>query len=139
MNRLLVTALLPICIGFALAFSGNVGSAIAEDAGLLADIPAPPSSKSLGTEAVSSGGQQASYSTSANPGAVIDSYKQALPAAGWTVTSSGGSVGSSGGGAGLQATNGPKYLSINAGGPAGMTFVHVCVWPVHPKDDHCGD
>jgi len=39
----------------------------------------------------------------------------------------------------LQATNGPKYLSINAGGPAGMTFVHVCVWPAHPKDDHCGD
>ena len=73
MNKSLVTAPLVVCMGFALAFSGNVGSAIAEDAGLLADIPPPPGSKSLGTEA----GQQASYSTSANPDAVINSYKQA--------------------------------------------------------------
>ena len=44
-----------------------------------------------------------------------------------------------GGGAGLQATNGPKYLSVNAGGPAGMTFVSVCVWPAKPNNDNCGD
>ena len=77
MNKSLVTAPLVGCMGFALSFYRNVGSAIAEDAGLLADIPTPPGSKSIGTEA----GQQASYSTSANPGAVIDSYKQALPEA----------------------------------------------------------
>ena len=76
-DKSLVTAPLVVCMGFALAFPGNVCSAIAEDSGLLADIPAPPGSKSLGTEA----GRQASYSTSANPGAVIDSYKQALPEA----------------------------------------------------------
>ncbi|MGB6949629.1 MAG: hypothetical protein WBD84_10620, partial [Methyloceanibacter sp.] len=111
-------------------------SAQADD--LLAGIPAPPDGKSLGTEAISSGGQQASYSTSADPGAVLASYQEALPGAGWTVTGSGGAGGAYGGGGGLQATNGPKYLSINAGGPAGRTFVHVCVWPAKPSNDNCG-
>ena len=111
--------------------------AVAAEDGLLAGIPAPADSKPLGSGAAGSGGEKASYSTPANPGAVIESYKQSLTA-GWTVIASGGSGSSYGGGAGLQATNGPKYLSINAGGPAGMTFVHVCVWPEKPKDDNCG-
>ena len=50
--------------------------------------------------------EKASYSTPANPGAVIESYKQSLTGAGWTVIASGGSGSSYGGGAGLQATNG---------------------------------
>jgi len=79
------------------------------------------------------------FSTSTNPGAVISSYQQALAGAGWTVTGSGGTGSSSGGGAGLQATNGPKYLSVNAGGPTGMTYVSVCVWPAKPHDNNCGD
>jgi hypothetical protein len=108
------------------------------EGGLLAGIPTPADSKSLGSDTVGSGGEKASYSTSANPDAVIESYKQSLAGAGWTVIASGGSRSSYGGGAGLQATNGPKYLSINAGGPAGRTFVNVCVWPEKPKDDNCG-
>ena len=70
---------------------------------------------------------------------VISSYQQALAGAGWTVTGSGGTGSSYGGGAGLQVTNGPKYLSVNAGGPAGMTYVSVCVWPAKPHDNNCGD
>lgn len=77
----------------------------------------------------------ARYSTPAAPATVIKSYKQALTAAGWSVTGSGG--GSHGGG--FQATSGPKYLSFNAGGPQGTTYVSVCVWPAKPNDDHCGD
>ncbi len=111
--------------------------AVAEG-GLLAGIPAPADSKSLGTGTVGSGGEKASYQTSANPNAVIEGYKQSLASAGWSVIGSGGSGSSYGGGAGLQATNGSKYLSISAGGPAGTTFVHVCVWPEKPKDDNCG-
>jgi hypothetical protein len=106
---------------------------------LMNGVPTPPDSKSLGTQSVSSGGQLARYSTSTNPGHVIASYTQVLSDAGWTVTGSGGSSSSYGGGAGLQATNGPKYLSVNAGGPAGMTFVSVCVWPSKPSQANCGD
>jgi uncharacterized protein DUF4396 len=75
----------------------------------------------------------------AYPSAVIASYTQILPGSGWTVTGSGGAGSSNGGGAGLQATNGPRYLSINVGGPAGTTYVNICVWPSRPNDDHCGD
>ena len=37
----------------------------------------------------------------------------------------------------LQATNGPKYLALNAGVPTGTTYVRVCVWPSRPSDDRC--
>lgn len=37
----------------------------------------------------------------------------------------------------LQATNGPKYLALNAGGPTGRTYVKVCIWPSKPSDDRC--
>jgi len=131
MRRLFLAVLVPSLLVFSAAYAAG------DD--LLSGIPTPPDSKALGTQAISSGGQQARHSTAANPGAVIASYKQALPDAGWTVTGSGGSGSSYGGNAGLQATNGPKYLSINAGGPAGTTFVSVCVWPSKPHNDNCGD
>lgn len=129
MNKLAGLTLVLVCLGAATAVAGE----------MLAGLPVLPGAKALGSDQISSGGEQASFSTSANPGAVIDSYKDLLAKAGWTVTGAGGSGSSSGGGAGLQATNGPKYLSISAGGPAGTTFVHVCVWPTHPDNDHCGD
>jgi hypothetical protein len=106
---------------------------------LLADVPAPADSKALGTESLSSGGQQASYSTSASSADVLKSYGEALGQAGWTLAGGGGGGGSYGGGGGLRATNGPKYLSLDAGGPAGTTFVHICVWPEKPADDNCGN
>jgi hypothetical protein len=109
------------------------------DIALLAGIPNPPNSKALGAGAISNGGQRASFTTSADPSAVIASYTQILPGSGWTVTGSGGAGSSNGGGAGLQATNGPRYLSINAGGPSGTTYVNICVWPSRPNDDRCGD
>jgi hypothetical protein len=135
MNRLLAIfapMLMAGAISLASPSNGN-----ADD--LLAGLPALPDSTALGTGTASSGGQMARYSTPAAPGAVIASYQKSLPAAGWTVTGAGGSGSSNGGGAGLQATSGPKYLSISAGGPQGTTFVSVCVWPAKPKNDHCGD
>jgi len=112
--------------------------AMAASDDLLADIPAPPNGETLGTESISSGGQKANYSTSASVSAVIDVYRQALAKVGWRVVGGGGGGGSYGGGGGLSATNGPKHLSVEAGGPAGTTFVHVCVWPERPADDNCG-
>lgn len=104
---------------------------------LLGGLPAPPNSQMLATKDIASGGQLAHYMSTANPLAVIDSYAQVLPTSGWTVTSSGGGDSAEGGNAGLQATNGPRYLSINAGGPVGTTYVSVCVWPSKPVRDHC--
>ncbi len=133
MRKLFLPALLPCLV----LMSSTVFAATGDD--LMSGIPTPPNAKALGTKTLSSGGQLARFSTSANPGAVISSYQQALSGSGWTVTGSGGSGSSYGGGAGLQATNGPKYLSVNAGGPAGMTFVSVCVWPAKPNNNNCGD
>ncbi len=112
--------------------------ATAASDGLLADIPAPTGGNALGTESISSGGQKANYSTSATVSAVLDDYRQALAKVGWTVVGGGGGGGSYGGGGGLSATNGPKYLSLDAGGSGGTTYVHVCVWPQRPADDNCG-
>ena len=132
MSRLSFAILVPSL----LVLSGVAMAATGDD--LLSGLPTPPNSQTLGTEAISAGGQQASYKTSAAPAAVVAAYKESLPQAGWTVTDAGGSGSSYGGGAGLQATNGPKYLSVNAGGPSGTTFVNVCVWPSKPKNDSCG-
>jgi len=127
-----------VVVSFGLLSAAAVPSlAMAASNDLLADIPAPPNGATLGTESISSGGQKANYSTSATVSAVLDAYRQALAKVGWTVVGGGGGGGSYGGGGGLSATNGPKYLSVDAGGPAGTTYVHVCVWPERPADDNC--
>jgi hypothetical protein len=74
MRSLFLAVLVPSLLVFSAAYAAG------DD--LLSGIPTPPDSKALGTQAISSGGQQARYSTAANPGAVIASYKQALPDAG---------------------------------------------------------
>ena len=138
MKRLL-GILAPCLIGLLLVLPSSAKAESPQtDGALLAGIPNPPDSKPLGAGAISNGGQRASFTTSADPGAVIASYQQTLPGAGWTVMDSGGAGSSHGGGPGLQASNGLRYLSINAGGPAGTTYVNICVWPSRPNDDHCG-
>jgi hypothetical protein len=130
MTKRLLTLLIPSLFAVSAAY------AVTGD-DLLGGLPAPPDSQILRTQDIASGGQLAHYMTSANPIAVIEAYAQALPTSGWTVTSSGGRGSEDGGDAGLQATNGAKYLSINAGGPVGTTYVSVCVWPSKPDRDHC--
>jgi hypothetical protein len=119
----------PFLIGYALliSFSASAGPADTDGA-LLAGIPDPPNSKPLGAGAVASGGQKASFTSSAEPAAVVAAYMETLPTVGWAVTGSVGGGSSYGGGAVLRATKGPNYLVINAGGPAGTTFVNICVW-----------
>jgi hypothetical protein len=129
----------PVLIAVSLVTAGSAKAGTPQaDIALLAGIPDPPNSKPLGARAIPNGGQQASFTTSADPDDVVASYQQTLPGAGWTVTGSRGAESSHEGGAGLQATNGPRYLSIDAGGPAGTTYVNICVWPSRPNDDHCG-
>ena len=77
---------------------------------------------------------------SASPADVVGSYESALSATGWNIESSGGGgdpFGLFGGGAGLTATNGDRYLTFNAGGPPGSTFINACIWPAKPGDTNC--
>ena len=84
-------------------------------------------------QSLPTGGEQATYMTTATPAGVISFYMQILPAGGWEVTDSDEESGA----ASLQATNGAKYLALNAGGPTGTTYVKVCVWPTRPSDNRC--
>ena len=77
-------AALAVC-GLATSFCTNAqATTVTGDA--LSNVAPPPHSKPLGRRAVSAGGQQSTYMTSATPEGVISFYKQLLPAAGWTVT-----------------------------------------------------
>jgi hypothetical protein len=105
----------------------------ATEGGLLTSVAPPPNSRPLDRQSLPTGGEQATYMTTATPAGVISFYMQILPAGGWEVTDSDEESGA----ASLQATNGAKYLALNAGGPTGTTYVKVCVWPTRPSDDRC--
>jgi hypothetical protein len=116
----------------AMSFCTNA-QATTETGGALTSVAPPPNSKPLARHALSAGGEQATYLTTATPAGVISFYRQILPAGGWTVTDSDEESGE----ASLQATNDAKYLALNAGGPTSKTYVKVCVWPTRPSDDRC--
>jgi hypothetical protein len=116
----------------AISFCTNA-QATTETGGALTSVAPPPNSKPLARHALSAGGQQATYLTTATPAGVISFYRQILPAGGWTVTDIDEELGEGR----LQATNDAKYLALNAGGPTGKTYVKVCVWPTRPSDNSC--
>ncbi len=114
--------------------------AIGATGGLLDGIPEPANAEYRAENAIGDGGRHFFYTTAAAPGDIVAGYQAALEAAGWTIESSGGGgdpFGMFGGGAGLTATNGDRYLTFNAGGPPGQTFIDACVWPARPADDNC--
>ena len=116
-----------------ISFWNDAHAAIETDGGLLTSVAPPPNSRPLDRQSLPTGGEQATYLTTATPAGVISFYRQILPAGGWTVTDSDDELSK----VSLQATNGPKYLALNAGGPTGTTYVKVCVWPSRPSDDRC--
>jgi hypothetical protein len=123
---------LAVC-ALAISFCNNAHAATATDGGLLTSVAPPPNSRPLDRQSLPAGGEQATYMTTATPAGVISFYRQILPAGGWTVTDSDEESGE----ASVKATNVPKYLALNAGGPTGATYVKVCVWPSRPSDDRC--
>ena len=108
---------------------------------LLANVPEPADAAFQAQDSIQEGGRHFYYTSSNDPADVVGSYQAALEANGWTIVDSGGGgdpFGFFGGGAGLTATNGSRYLKMNAGGPRGSTFIDVCVWSFQPTDDNCG-
>jgi hypothetical protein len=116
-----------------ISFCNDAHAVIETDGGLLTSVAPPPNSRPLDRQSLPTGGEQATYMTTATAAGVISFYRQILPAGGWTVTDSDEESGA----ASLLARNGPKYLALNAGGPTGMTYVKVCVWPSRPSDNRC--
>ena len=133
--RTVLAAGLATC-ALAIAFCTNA-QATTETGGALTSVAPPPHSRPLGRRAVSAGGQQSTYLTSATPEDVVSFYKQLLPAAGWTVTDTNSGEESGKKGSNLQAINGQQYLALNADRPTGKTYVKVCIWPSKPNDDRC--
>jgi predicted RNA-binding protein with PUA-like domain len=108
---------------------------------LLAGVPEPANAAFQSENAIQEGGRHFFYTSSAGPGDVVGAYENALQAVGWDIKSSGGGgdpFGLFGGGAGLTATDGSRYLTFNAGGPPGSTFIDACIWPSQPSDNNCG-
>jgi hypothetical protein len=116
-----------------ISFYSDAHAATETDGGLLTSVAPPPNSRPLDRQSLPTGGEQAIYMTSTTPAGIISFYMQILPAGGWEVTDSDEESGA----ASLQATNGTKYLALNAGGPTGTTYVKVCVWPTRPSDNRC--
>ena len=116
-----------------ISFYSDAHAATETDGGLLTSVAPPPNSRPLDRQSLPTGGEQAIYMTSTTPAGIISFYMQILPAGdGRSPTAM-----KSSGAASLQATNGTKYLALNAGGPTGTTYVKVCVWPTRPSDNRC--
>jgi hypothetical protein len=117
------------------------GSArLGADGNLLANVPEPGDAAFQAQDSIQEGGRHFYYTSSNAPADVVSNYQTTLEANGWTIVDSGGGGDPFGfaSGAGLTATNGSRYLKMNAGGPTGSTHVDVCVWPFQPSDNNCG-
>ena len=109
-------------------------------AGLLDGVP-ELDAEFKAEDAIHAGGRHYFFSSAESPTDVVGGYEAALTDAGWEILSSGGGgdpFGLFGGGAGLTATDGTRYIVLNAGGPAGKTFIDGCIWPAKPANDNCG-
>ena len=123
---------------------GNSGNAQFGSSGdLLADLPEPAGAEFKYEDAIREGGRHFYYTTNASPDDLVSAYASALVANGWTIRSSGGGgdpFGLFGSGAGLTATNGPRYFKLHAGGQRGSTtHIDACIWPTQPGDDDCDE
>ena len=102
-----------------------------------AGIPDVPNAQFQATDNIHEGGVHNFYTSQNAPGNLVNNYQAKLQSEGWTILNSGGDpTGQFGGG--LQASMGSSYLSMNAGGPGGQSFIDVCLWPNKPMDTNCG-
>lgn len=119
----------------------NGNAPLGSSAGLLNGVPALSDAEFKSENPIQSSGRHFFFMSTTVPQDVVDTYSTALTNAGWTVESAGGGgdpFGLFGSGAGLTATDGTRVIKLNAGGPAGTTFINACIWPNVPANDNCG-
>lgn len=107
---------------------------------LVADVPEVEGASFEAEDDIQEGGRHFFYTSAKAPADLVAAYQAALEDAGWTIEDAGGGGDPMGfaSGAGLTATMAQRYLSLNAGGPSGQTFIDLCVWPQQPRDNDCG-
>jgi hypothetical protein len=103
-------------------------------------IPAPASTRLTdGPSSTADNGIHMHFLVNGSATNVLDAYKSALEAKGWTVTvaNSGGWGGY--GGATYTGTRGDTYGVFTGGGSGSTTDVNACAWPSKPSNTNCGD
>ena len=101
-------------------------------------VPEPEGAQYQTDNSVQEGGLHAYYTSDTSPGDFVNSYNQQLEASGWIIVSSGGDPSGQFGG-GSSATKDTRFLKFNAGGPGGVSYIDICVWPNgEPNDNNCG-
>jgi len=102
-------------------------------------IPTPENAQRTdGPDSISENGVHQHFGVSGAPNAVMDAYKAALEAKGWTVSTLHSGGGGGGGGATYTGTNGSAYGVFTGGGYGDSTDLDACAWPSKPSNPNCG-
>lgn len=102
-------------------------------------IPTPANAQRTdGPDAIGENGVHQHFGVSGSPNSVMDAYKAALEAKGWTVNVLHSGGGGGGGGATYTGTNGNAYGVFTGGGYGDDTDLDACAWPSKPTNPNCG-
>ncbi|MEZ0051525.1 hypothetical protein ABIA30_002533 [Mycobacterium sp. MAA66] len=103
-------------------------------------VPTPVGTQRTdGPDPVADNGIHLHFAVGGAPAEVMDAYKAALQAKGWSLTTIVSSVGGPGGGGGATytGTHGDNYAVFDGGGWSDGTHVNVCAWPAKPAEPNC--
>ena len=102
-------------------------------------IPTPANSQRTdGPDPVQESGIHKHFVVNGSPAEVMDAYKTALEAGGWSLVVENAGGGGGGGGATYTGTNGGAYGAFVGGGYGSTTDVNSCAWPSKPSNTNCG-
>ncbi len=118
--------------------SSSAAAAPGGSAGVQSLIPTPASTQRTdGPDSIAENGVHKHFGVNGSPLSVMDAYRAALEAQGWTVSVL-NSGGGGGGGATYAGTNGTAYGVFVGGGYGGSTNLDACAWPAKPANPSCG-
>lgn len=102
-------------------------------------IPTPANAQRTdGPDQIGENGVHQHFGVAGAPTAVMDAYKAALEAKGWSVSVLHTGGGGGGGGATYTGTNGGAYGVFTGGGYGDSTDLDACAWPSKPANPNCG-
>lgn len=103
-------------------------------------IPTPANtSRTEGPDSINDNGIHTYFEVAGAPQSVMDAYKAALEAKGWSLSVENSGGGGHGGGATFTGTNNGAYGVFTGGGYRETTDVDACAWPSKPAHTHCDD